>query len=327
MLDHALLKDLAEMMGRSLTFTDIEAVGGYLFKDHGFRTHDIAGVDRKISISPLNAARRLVEECERKGRIGDLLAFAFELDGAPLNGRSVKLEGMESLLYNLSRSGTYYDFAKRRLVGFEPEKKSLPGWGVLKSGREYPITVASVDICQNSELVRKHRPAVMEKVYYRLWDFLKRRLDVHDGRMWSWAGDGGLAAFRGDHRTTAAVSCCLEILYGLPVFNLQPDKPIPESLCLRIALDTGPVKFSDDTGRIVSEVINYAAHLEKKGTEPGCLSVSDAVYAALPVSMRGVFTETHLFEGRTAWSTPAPVKPGEAPKAAAPLKGRGKSCK
>jgi len=48
------------------------------------------------------------------------------------------------------------------------------------------VAVASVDICGNSELVKKHKPAMMEKVYYRLWDFLKHRLDMHDGRMWSW---------------------------------------------------------------------------------------------------------------------------------------------
>ena len=198
------------------------------------------------------------------------------------------------MLYNLSRSGTYYDFGKRRFVGFETDKKSLPGWGALRNGKEYPITVASVDICQNSELVKKNKTAVMEKVYYRLWDFLKHRLDVHEGRMWSWAGDGGLVAFRGDRREVSAVSCCLEILYSLPVFNLQPDKPIRDDICLRIGMDTG---------RIVSEVINYAAHLEKKGTSPGALSVSNEVFARLPETLKTVFTAKQEFEGRTAYST------------------------
>jgi class 3 adenylate cyclase len=303
MFDASLVKDLAELMGKSLTFKDIEAVGGYLFKDHGFSTHQLAGVDHKVSISPLNAARMLVEECERKGSLEELFAFVFELDGVPLNGRIVRLDGLENVLYALSRSGTYYEFGKRRFVGYETEKKSLPGWGVLRNGKEYPIAVASVDICQNSELVKKYKPAVMEKVYYRLWDFLKRRLDVHEGRMWSWAGDGGLFAFRGDHRDVAAVSCCLEILYSLPVFNLQPDKPIRDEICLRIGIDSGPVKFSEDTGRIVSEVINYAAHLEKKGTNPGQLSVSGEVFGRLPKTLQPVFTVEREFEGRRARST------------------------
>jgi hypothetical protein len=121
--------------------------------------------------------------------------------------------------------------------------------------------------------------------------------------MWNWAGDGGLLAFRGNNREQAAVSCCLEILYSLPVFNLQPDKPIRDDLCLRIAIDAGTVKYFEDTGRIVSNVINYAAHLEKKGTSPGALSVSGEVFDRLPKSMQSVFTAKREFEGRIARST------------------------
>jgi len=301
--DASLVKDLAEMMGKSLTFKDIEAIGGYVFKDQGFSTHRLARVDHKLSISPLNAARTLVSECERKGQLKDLFAFVFELDGVPLNGRSVQLKGLDDLLYNLSRSGRYYEFGKRRFVDCESDKRCLPGWGVLRNGREYDLAIASVDICENSRLVKKHTPGVMERVYYRLWDFLKRRLDVHDGRMWNWAGDGGLLAFRGDDRERAAVSCCLEILYSLPVFNLQPDKPIRDDVRLRIGIDSGPVKYFEETGRIVSDVINFAAHLEKKGTCPGALSVSGEVYERLPKTMQSVFTAKCELDGRTARST------------------------
>jgi class 3 adenylate cyclase len=301
--DAALVKDLAEMLGKSLTFKDIDAVGVYLFKDQGYRTHQVAGTSKGVSISPLNAARRLVEECERRNRLKELFAFAFELDGMPLNSRTVKLDGLDNVLYRLSRTGLYYDFGRRRFVELGSDRKSLPGWGVLKSGKEYPIAIVSADICQNSVLVRKYRPAVMEKVYYALWEFLKRKLDPFDGRIWSWAGDGGLLAFRGEKGLSAGVSCCLEILYTMPVFNLRLCLPIREELCLRLGMDFGPVKFLEDTGRIVSEVINYAAHLEKKGTPPGALSISEAVYSRLPKQMQAPFKTKQDFEGRAAYST------------------------
>jgi class 3 adenylate cyclase len=303
MFDTALIRDLAEMMGKSLTFKDIDAIGGYLFKDHTYSTHSVAGVDKKVSISPLNAARMLVENCENQHKLKELFAFVFELDGAPLNGRNVFLDGLESLLYRLSRSGTYYDFTRRRFVDFDKEKTILPSWGVLKNGKEYQIAVASVDICQNSELVRKHKPAVMEKIYYRLWQFLRHKLDLYDGRIWSWAGDGGLFAFRGEQNIVKAVSCSLEILYTLPVFNLRPDKPISSDICLRIGMDFGTVKFLDDTGRIVSEAVNYAAHLEKKSTKPMALSVSDSIHGVLPASLKKPFSAIGEFEGRLAYST------------------------
>ena len=68
-------------------------------------------------------------------------------------------------------------------------------------------------------------------------------------------------------------------------------------------MDFGGVKFFEDTGRIVSDVINYAAHLEKQATRPGALSISNDVYMRLPSSMKAVFTEKQEFEGKTAWST------------------------
>src|SRR5208283_4159412 len=254
MFDETLIKDLIELLGKSLNFKDIEAIGGYLFKSRAYDLHALAGVDAKLSISPLNAAKILVEEAERKGKLKDLFVFTIELDGS------------------------------------------------LRDGREYELAIASIDICQNSELVKQYKPKVMEQVYYRLWEFLKTKLDAWEGRIWSWAGDGGILAFRGEESVPRAVSCCLEILAGLAVFNMQPDKPIKEEICLRIALDFGPLKFFSETGKIISEVINYAAHLEKKGTKPSKLSISDAVHARLSPAMRKVFAEEMSFEGRTARS-------------------------
>ncbi len=302
MFDEALIKDLIEMYGKSLSFTDIEAVGGYLFKQRSYSIHAVAGFDPKRSVSPLNAAKVLVEEVEKKNRLKDLFAFTIELDGSPLNGKAVRLDGLKNLLYRLARTGQYFDFAKRRFVDIDDSTKLL-NWGALREGREYPFVIASVDICQNSEMVKKYTTKVMEKVYYRLWAFLKARLDDWEGRIWSWAGDGGILAFRGDQGINQSVSCCLEILSALPVFNMQPDKAIKDEIHLRMGLDFGPVKFFTDTGRIVSDVINYAAHLEKKGTKPHALSVSDTVHSRLSPSMKQVFSHQMQFEGRLAMTT------------------------
>ena len=202
MFDSPLVKDLTEMLGKSLAFKDLEAIGGYVFKDHGFSIHTVAGVDRGVNISLLNAAKTLVQECERTKKIFDLFTFAFELEGVPLNGRLVILEGLENILYRLPRTEVFYDYQKRKIVNLKEDKASLLNWGAL-----------------------------------------------------------------------------------------------------RIGMDFGSVRFLEDRGRIVSDVINYAAHLEIQLTKPSALSVSNGIYTSLSASMKAVFTDKQEFEGRTAWST------------------------
>lgn len=300
MFDVSLTRELTEIIGKSLTFTDIETIGGDLFKNYS--THKLENTADNVSISPLNAARRLVSECEKTNRFKDLIALIISLDGNMLNGRIVEVFGLENFLYHISKTGIYFDYGKMKLIDFDQDKKSLINWGSLKDGKEYPIVIASVDICENSKLVKKYKPKVMEQVYYELWEYLNRKLVACDGRIWSWAGDGGILAFRDTGNPCGSICCCMDLLFALPVFNALPSKPIKDDIMLRIGLDSGKIKFYMDTGRIVSDVINYAAHLEKKGTAPNGLSVSDSIYKKLTTQLKNLFKTEQEFEGRKAYS-------------------------
>jgi class 3 adenylate cyclase len=298
--DLTLVRYLTELLGRNLTFPDIEMIGRYFFKEYS--THRIEKTSDSITISPLSASRVLVTECEKHNKLADLLAFVIELDGTLLNGKTVTFDQLENLLYRLSTQGMYYDFNRRRLVSYDRDKTVLKNWGALKDGKEYPIIIASLDVCDNSTLVQKYRPRIMEKVYYALWEYVQNKLRLYNGRVWTWAGDGGIVAFRYEDGPESAVACCLEVLFSLPVFNVLPSKPIEDQLCLRFGLDAGPVKFFNDTGRIVSDVINFAAHLEKMGTEPDGLSVTEILYQNLTRGMQEMFTRQAEFEGRPVYS-------------------------
>lgn len=301
MYDATIIKDLTEIVGKSLTFPDIELLGKYFFKE--FSAHQALNVRETQSISPLNASNAVVTLAVDKNRFEELLQFVIELDGSVLNGKTVKLSGLENLLYKLTRRGVYFDFNRRKFVKISEDKDLLINWGALKDGKEYPIIIASIDICANSELVKKYNTNVMEKVYFQLLEYIKKKLIQYNGRVWYWAGDGGILAFRNDERGPSyAVCCCLEILFAMPVFNLWQTKPIKDEIKLRLGMDMGTIKFFSDTGRIVSDVINYASHLEKKGTEANGLSVSDSIYNALSNEMKAVFKNKTLFEERNAYS-------------------------
>ena len=293
-------RDLIELISKSLTFNDIETVGKDIFGD--YCTHDLENASPIVSIAPATAAKRLIIECEKKKKLETLITVLMQLDGNMMNHRIVKLAHVENFLYHLVQSGTLYDYQKRKLVQVKKEHALLPNWGSLKDGREYTLTVVSIDIVKNSELVQKHGTRLMEKVYLSLHDYIRGKLSPYDGRVWSWAGDGGLIAFPKGCDVNLSVSCCLEILLSLPVYNVHPMKKIKDDIVLRIAVDHGAVKFFSDTGRIVSKAINYVAHLEKKGTKPNGLSVSNTVYKELTSNLQKCFPNKQVFEGRTAYS-------------------------
>jgi class 3 adenylate cyclase len=300
LFDLTITKDLTELIGKNLTFPDIESIGEYIFRKYS--THSLENVNENISISPLNAAKWLVQKCQEENRLEDLFCFIIGLDGTLLNGKRVSIIGMEHLLYRLTNTGIYFDFNKRKLVSYNNDKKLLKNWGSLKDGREYSMTIASIDICDNSSLVKKYKNSIMEEVYYYLWEFIRKICELFDGRIWSRSGDGSIIAFRNDEKMISGVACCMELLFSLPVFNTLPLKKIPDEINIRLGVDSGMVKYYDNTGNIVSDVINYASKLEKTATCPNGLSISEDVYNHISPAMQKMFQSKKKFGGKTAYT-------------------------
>lgn len=180
---------------------------------------------------------------------------------------------------------------------------SIPNWGCLKDGREHDLTVASLDIVGNSAKVRKLGTRKMEKMYATLWRFLREKLCAVDGRIWSWAGDGGIIAFALKNHRARAVRFAIELQSTVPVFNLSVSGSPTADIALRVGIDSGRVKFCIETGSIVSEVINYAAHLEKSAALPGTVAISRSIYDTLPPRLASVFRFGGIFEEKDYFRT------------------------
>ena len=95
----------------------------------------------------------------------------------------------------------------------------------------------------------------------------------------------------------------MQVQSTVPLFNLTASRTSEADISLRLGIDTGKVKFSIETGTIVSDVINSAAHLEKKSTCPGMVSISRSVYDALPQRIASIFRFDGIFEEKDFFST------------------------
>lgn len=295
-------REMIEMLSKSFTYKDLDQLGKDMF-GRKYDTHKLEGLSATLSISPTNAARRLVRECVENNKLETLVVTLIQLEGNYLNDKIVKVRNLDNLLYHQTQYGIVYDYARRKFIRVETDPTLIPSWGVLRDNNDYTLTVASVDIAKNSVLVKKHGSSVMETVYKRLLEFIRSTLIPYDGRVWSWQGDGGLIAFPSDQELDLSIACCMNILLTLPIFNLHPNHPIAEDIVLRIGLDRGVVRFVSDTGRIVSETINYAAHLEKLNTDPWGISISEDIYKIMSPKMQKLFSNRVKFEGRYAYST------------------------
>jgi class 3 adenylate cyclase len=299
MLDPWLYNCVAEMITRAMKPDQIDEAGCLLMKH--YCSHTLLGIDKHITVSTRKAAAALLNECIEKGYEERLLKFLVEIDGNPLLGKVVQLDGIEELLSAMARSGYIYDEKKRKIRVLKEDIRELTGWGALKVGRYYDITVVSIDIAGSSAIVKKHGMKKAERLYFHFWSFLRRILAVYDGRIWNWAGDGGIIAFTFKGHQKRALMFALELQSLMELFNSDPDRPVNEAIRLRMGLDWGKIKYLSDTGQIVSETINYAAHLEKGFTSPGGISASAELITAVPGSLKAMFRSGGTFEGRKAW--------------------------
>jgi class 3 adenylate cyclase len=301
MLELSVRNDLIELLCANFTNKELIELGRLLFKN--YNAHSQLGVKSHITLTARKHAEFLVDRCESEKQTAAFIKLLVELDDRIILGKHVTIKGIEFFLHHLMQQGFTYDHRSRQILDCTSDKQELVNWGSLRDGKIYDIAVMSIDIVGNSALVKKYGMRKMETFYYQLWAFLKEKLARYDGRLWSWAGDGGICAFTFKSHVSRAVLFAVELQSSIPVFNMRPGKPVQEDIQIRIGIDCGKIRFFCSTGQIVSDAVNYAAHLEKKSTEPGKIGISEKVFKQMDKSTCAVFTEAGTFEDRTFYIT------------------------
>ena len=295
MLDISLKQEVIEILSVTFKPNEINEIGAILFKR--FDLHQVSGTRSIETLSSRRAAGILVDYCIEKHKEILLLEFLIQMDGSIFLGHPVNVEGLEPFFLKFSQIGYSYNPSKRKIVHGKEDPMDQKNWGALKEGKTYSMTILSLDIVENSRLVKKYGTGKMKKLYASLWTFLRERLSPYNGRIWSWAGDGGLIAFALKNHLINGVKFAMEVQNLMVLFNYDPSYPLEEPIKLRIGIDTGKVPFSFSTGQIVSEVINYAAHLEKGICIPGQIAASFRVFREMGEGYSAFFKSYGEFEG------------------------------
>jgi hypothetical protein len=226
------------------------------------------------------AASRIVDDLVDRDLFLHFIERLELLDREGFMGRSYRIAGLRELFKSIEAEGYLWD-ADTSLFMEDPRIKRTQNWGRLLQGEELRFSLLRVDVVTNSRIVKVHGESAARGAYEDLRTMLARCAERRSGRIWSWEGDGALAAFLYGHSTTSSVLAGMALLHELFIYNRAYNR-MGESVRVRVAAHTGPIRYLADVGEILKqETCREVIESESRWTPTDCLSISPAVAGTL----------------------------------------------
>jgi class 3 adenylate cyclase len=252
-----------------------------------YDVYERSGFPSNIPIPRADAARHILKDVTREGYLLKLIESLIDVTSRGDMGREVKIPLLSRIIAEVEDQG--YSYSKEKGVFIEAGKRARTmGWGTLQEGRTYEFALLRMDIVGNSELVRRYPKGLISSAYGMVRELVTRIVEKRDGRMWSWEGDGGLAAFYFVDKTIKATLSGMEIVHELLLYNLLR-RVLPEPVLVRLAVHAGPCRFLASAKESAGDTIRRVEMLESSYTAPGCLTVSPGVYTDLGSKLSPLF--------------------------------------
>lgn len=138
-------------------------------------------------------------------------------------------------------------------------------WGFMVEGQEYTLTFASLDLVGSSALAKRLSAHVLEQTLLAFREYVRGYVEIWNGRLWMWSGDGGLLVFQGDDAQNRCVMAMVACLLNLPVFLLRKSRlPDKVTLQMRIGIHDGEAVYHNDLRSIFSESIQHTDEVQAK---------------------------------------------------------------
>jgi class 3 adenylate cyclase len=247
-----------------------------------------SGFPANIPIPRADAARHILRDFIRHGAFLRFIEGLIELTTRGDMGREVKIPLLSRIIAEIEEQGYTYSRQKGVFVEAGGRKRTM-GWGTLKEGDTYEFALLRADIARNSEIVRRYPRDLVSAAYAGVRELVTRMVEKRDGRIWSWEGDGALAAFYFADKTIQATLCGMEIIHELFVLNLV-GRTLPEPVHVRLAVHAGPCRFLSSPKESAGDTIRRVELLEASYTRPGSLTVSPGVFTDLGSKLSPLFS-------------------------------------
>lgn len=250
--------------------------------------HEQSGYPRSVPIPNQEAAAQIVQDALSHGKFLDFVALLLEIDKKGLTGRKYRIPRLRDILLEVMEMGFSLDEESGRFVENTVQRKTK-NWGVLREKEIYMLAFLRLDVVAGSLLVRENSEEAVSSAYRTVREIVQRAVHARNGRLWSWEGDGGTAAFYTDEICAGAVHSAVEALHELLLYNSVAN-PLSRQLSLRMAVHSGKSEYRSDYDEVRSDVIKRVMELESKFTEPNRITISDTVYRSIDPRISAYFT-------------------------------------
>lgn len=253
------------------------------------------GLNEGMPIPNQTAAERIVADLVRDGYYIDFVEALVRIDREGYMGARYELKGLSNVVASLIDEGFSFDKVSGQFFENQSEHIS-PNWGRLIEGDERKITVLRLDIAGNSVLVRNNPRSKIEKAYSDIRNIVSRSVTSRFGRLWSWEGDGALAAFLFGPMEKMAISAGMEIIHELFFYN-RLRNPLDSPVNVRLGAQIGQVRYSNnELERLKNDAVKQAVFLEGLAVN-NTLSASYNIAFNMDQNMLSLFTREKISGG------------------------------
>jgi hypothetical protein len=249
--------------------------------------YERSGFPSAIPIPRADAARHILKDLTSEGLLIKYIEALIDITSNGSMGRDVRIALLPRIIAEIEEQGFHYSPEKGIFVEAESGKRTM-GWGTLAEGRTYEFALLRIDIVGNTELVRRYTHEQVSAAYATVRDLVTRLVEKREGRIWSWEGDGALAAFYFLDKTIQATLCGMEITHDLFMYNLL-GRALPEPILARLAVHAGPCRFMRSAKESGGDTIRRVELQESQYTTPGCLTVSPGIFTDLGSKLSPLF--------------------------------------
>lgn len=274
----ALSQMLKKSLYESLNADMLERVAQDVIPDYDLRRR--TGFPPNIPMQGQTAASRIVDDIVEEDLLLHFVERLAVLDKEGFMGRSYRIGGLREIFKAIGAEGFLWDSETGRFME-DPRIRRSQNWGRILPGEELRFSLLRVDVAKNSHIVKVHGETAARGAYDDLRAMIARCAERRSGRVWSWEGDGALAAFLFGHSTTSSVLAGIALLHELFIYNRAYNR-IGEPVRVRAAVHTGPIRYLPDIGEILKqETCRDVLESESRWTPPDSLSISPAVAGTL----------------------------------------------